>query len=582
MSPRKRLRAALYARYSTDKQSENSVEDQFRVCTRLCEREGFTVADTFADAGISGGTTNRPGYQSLLEGARQQAFDVIVAEDTSRLWRELSEQWRALKELADLRIAVVTHDVDTRRQESKVLLSVTGAMSETYRDEIARRTRRGLEGRAVAGKSAGGRAYGYVPANRSSTGRVEIHEAEAAVVRRIFSLYDEGASPRSIVGRLNAERIPSPGAAWRRKEGTPNGKRTNGKWMASAIHGDARKGTGILNNERYRGVIVWGRTRWERGAADSAKRIATFNEDRSEWVIRQDESLRIVPEALWQRVKARQAAIAANSTKLRSACRGRRGRAATHLLTGILTCESCGSSFISVDRYSYGCSSHKNGGFGACTNNLRVRRETAERLLLEEIKVELLSDDAVAQAQKAMQDELRRLQSAKRPPKEAPAVASGKVAKLDAQIDQLRALMQTGTLSPAAGQAALDVLERDRAELIDTARRREAKANGNVVRMLPQTAEIYRAAVRDLQGALTEPNERLQARALIFELLGGKVPLRPAASERHLIARLSLNRGALLEAANGGKINNFQNGSGGRIWDLFFNEEAPDSARLIA
>ncbi len=276
MSPRRiGLRAALYARYSTEKQSENSVEDQFRVCTRLCEREGFTVVDRFADAGVSGGTANRPGYQRLLEAARQREFDVIVAEDTSRLWRELSEQWRALKELADLRIAVVTHDVDTRRQESKVLLSVTGAMSEAYRDEIARRTRRGLEGRAVAGQSAGGRAYGYIPASRSSTGSVEVHEAEAAVVRRIYNLYAEGASPRAIAAQLNAARIPSPGAAWQRREGTPS-KRRNGKWMASAIHGDARKGTGLLNNERYRGVVVWGRMRWERGAADSAKRLATF------------------------------------------------------------------------------------------------------------------------------------------------------------------------------------------------------------------------------------------------------------------------------------------------------------------
>ena len=566
MSPRKViLRAALYARYSTEKQSENSVEDQFRVCKRLCERESFTVADTFADAGISGGTANRPGYQRLLEAARQHAFDVIVAEDTSRLWRELSEQWRALKELADLRIAVVTHDVDTRRQESKVLLSVSGAMSEAYRDEIARRTRRGLEGRAVAGQSAGGRAYGYIPANRSSTGRVEIHEAEAASVRRIFSLYAAGDSPRTIAAQLNADRIPSPGAAWQRREGTPNGKRRNGKWMQSAIHGDARKGTGILNNERYRGVIVWGRTRWERGAADSAKRLAMFNEDRAQWVVRQDERLRIVPEALWQRVKARQAAIASNTTKLRTACHGRRGRTATHLLTGILVCESCGSNFIAVDKRSYGCSSHKNGGFGACTNNLRVLRETAERLLLEEIKSELLSDEAVARAQKAMQDELRRLQSTKRPAREAPAIATGKVARLDAEIAQLRDLMQAGTLSPAAGKAALDILERDRAELIDTARRGEAKAGGNVVRMLPQTAEIYRAAVRDLQGTLKEPSDRLQARALIFELLGGKVPLRPAESASHLIARVPLNAGALLVAASGGRINDFQSGSGGRI-----------------
>jgi len=183
---------------------------------------------------------------------------------------------------------------------------------------------------------------------------------------------------------------------------------------------------------------------------------------------------------------------------------------------------------------------------------------------LKKIKSELLSDEAVARAQKAMHDELRHLH-AKRPTKESPAMATGKVAKLDAEIAQLRDLMQAGTLSPVAGKAALDVLERDRAELIDTARRGEAKAGGNVVRMLPQTAEIYRAAVRDMQNTLKEPSDRLQARALIFELLGGKVPLRPAESARHLIARVPLNAGARLVAASGGRINDFQSGSGGAI-----------------
>jgi site-specific DNA recombinase len=58
---KKVLRAGLYARYSTDLQSEASVEDQFRVCERLAEREGFEIVARFSDAAISGGTADRPG-----------------------------------------------------------------------------------------------------------------------------------------------------------------------------------------------------------------------------------------------------------------------------------------------------------------------------------------------------------------------------------------------------------------------------------------------------------------------------------------------------------------------------------------
>jgi site-specific DNA recombinase len=80
-----RRRAALYARYSTDKQSEMSVEDQFRVSERIAVREGFEVVAHFEDRAITGGTSARPGYQAMLEGARRHQFDAIVAEDLKRL-----------------------------------------------------------------------------------------------------------------------------------------------------------------------------------------------------------------------------------------------------------------------------------------------------------------------------------------------------------------------------------------------------------------------------------------------------------------------------------------------------------------
>ena len=65
------MKAALYARFSTDKQSEASIADQFRVAERLAGRHGFTVETQFSDAAISGGTTQRPGYQRMLAAARR-------------------------------------------------------------------------------------------------------------------------------------------------------------------------------------------------------------------------------------------------------------------------------------------------------------------------------------------------------------------------------------------------------------------------------------------------------------------------------------------------------------------------------
>lgn len=86
------MRAVLYARFSTEKQSEASIEDQLRVCERIAERHGFTVTARFSDAAIRGGTIERPGYRALLQAASRHQVDIIVAEDTSRLWRLLAEQ----------------------------------------------------------------------------------------------------------------------------------------------------------------------------------------------------------------------------------------------------------------------------------------------------------------------------------------------------------------------------------------------------------------------------------------------------------------------------------------------------------
>jgi site-specific DNA recombinase len=75
--------------------------------------------------------------------------------------------------------------------------------------------------------------------------------------------------------------------------------------MCTAIAGDAKRGVGILNNEIYIGRIVWNRVRWLRSASDSSKRRCVVN-PANEWIVREDERLRVIDNALWGRVKARQ------------------------------------------------------------------------------------------------------------------------------------------------------------------------------------------------------------------------------------------------------------------------------------
>ena len=90
------------ARFSTDKQRDASIEDQYRVCERTAQTAGLQVVARFEDKGISAGTAERPGYQALLTAARAHDFDVIIAEDVSRLWRNRAEFGPRSAELEDL------------------------------------------------------------------------------------------------------------------------------------------------------------------------------------------------------------------------------------------------------------------------------------------------------------------------------------------------------------------------------------------------------------------------------------------------------------------------------------------------
>lgn len=544
------MKAALYARYSTEKQSGASIQDQHRVCARLAERHGFTVVERFSDAAISGGTAERPGYQGMLTAARRHEFDVIVAEDTSRLWRNLAEQAPRLAELADLGIHVVTHDLDTRVESAGMLGAVLGASSEAYRKEIGRRTRRGLEGRARQGKTAGGHSFGYVAARASGTGQIEIDLAEAAIVRRIYSQYADGKSPRAIADELNRDKVPAPGASWARTERRQKG------WVVSALHGDG-KASGILHNPAYRGEIVWNRVHWVRSAANSHKRRRVENPP-SEWIVREEPRLRIVPQELWDRVRARQrertrdvgervkrglSRVAANHT----------GRTPSrYLLSGLLRCSECGAVYTLAGAMHYACSTYLNGGAGGCSNSARLHRTKAEEGVMEGIRRTFL-DPAVIEEAKRRARALIRTRTAK--PMQSQAQRRH---ALQAQIENLADAIAQGALraSPSIAAKLRDAEE----ELARLAAQAKVPA-GDVERLIPRLVEEIVLAVQELPKALAAGNIDLARQELKAHLGAIRVVAEPTRmrlySERNAAE-------AVIARAVGGTMESIV-GSGGRI-----------------
>ena len=236
------LRAAIYARYSSEHQREASIADQVRLCEERIGREGWTRAGSFQDAGVSGATPLRPGYQALLTAARAGDFDVVVAEALDRLSRDQEDVAALFKRLHFAGIAIVTL---TEGRITPLHVGLKGAMNSIFLQDLADKTRRGLRGRIENRRSGGGNSFGYdVVAGDDHRGERIINEAQAAIVRLIFENYAAGMSPKRIALQLNKERIQAP---------------RGGCWSSSTINGNRRRGTGIINNEVYVGRIVWNR-----------------------------------------------------------------------------------------------------------------------------------------------------------------------------------------------------------------------------------------------------------------------------------------------------------------------------------
>ena len=128
----------------------------------------------------------------------------------------------------------------------------------------------------------------------------------------------------------------------------------------------------------------------------------------------------------------------------------------------------------------------------------------------------------------------------------------------------MRTLVKKGRLSSVAAQAALDAIERERTELAFQSSRDERRVYEEAMKVIPQSAAHYRAAVRDLNSTLHDPTERAEARALIAELLGRQVRIRQDGAA--VFARLEIDEAVLLASAAASlEIKDFQVGSGGRI-----------------
>jgi len=486
------MRAVIYARYSSDNQREASIEDQVRICRERIEREGWTLVEVYSDAAMSGATTLRPGYQKMLEDARNGAFDVVIAEALDRLSRDLEDIAGLFKQLTFSDVTLLTI---AEGEITDLHVGLKGTMNALYLKDLADKTRRGLRGRVEAGRSGGGNSYGYdvVAGTEEDRGKRSINRAEARIVIRIFEEYRAGKSPRRIAFGLNADGVPGPA-----------GK----DWGPSTINGNRARGTGVLNNDLYIGRLVWNRLRYVKNP-DTGKRISRLNPE-NERIVKDVPELSIIEQDLWDAVKGRQLSVTRNTRPDVNAEKPFWEKTRPkYLLSGLLKCGVCNGNYTKISQNLFGCATARNKG--TCDNRLNIRTDAVEAVILAGLEDHLMDPDLFKAFATEFIAETNRIRMEESAGVDAARRDLGRVTQ---QIDKLVMAIADGA-DALPLNAKIKELEAWQSQLQD----RLDRATDPEPLIHPNLAEMYRAKVADLSPLLVDPRHKAEA----FDIIRGLI-----------------------------------------------------------
>ena len=373
-----------YARYSTDLQNDSSIEDQFRGCERAAERAGLPPTvhpHRFEDRAISGASMkNRPGLQTLLQEAKRafeqdpRAERVLIVETISRLGRSIFDAQEMIKILyRDYGFRIITVDgKDSAAPGFKQAFTLDALMADTFLDNLKLQTERGIEGRMRKGFHQGRPATGYTkPTSGPRAGKLVIDPEQADVVRQMFEWAGDGLPMNEIGRRVNALGLVASGGGLI----------------------DHRNVKRIIRNPIYKGQV------WRKEKSDKDGKVIRPAE-----LIRQEEELRLVSDAQWNKAQAGLAKASKRcpggmNREMRSP-----GSSGRHLLTGTLRCSVCGGSISACKKgprgMRYGCECHaKATTLGAknkpCPNSVTKYVSEVDAVVVGRILDRLLDDESV-------------------------------------------------------------------------------------------------------------------------------------------------------------------------------------------
>ncbi|HZJ75030.1 MAG TPA: recombinase family protein [Clostridia bacterium] len=195
------MNAVIYARYSSDKQTEQSIDGQLRCCKEYAERNGYRVVGEYIDRALSGTSDNRPAFQEMIADSSKKTFQYVIVWKLDRFARNRYDSaiYKNKLKKNGVRVLSATEGIG-EGDESIILEAVLEAMAETYSRQLSQNVMRGLKESALKANSTGGVIpLGY----RLENGKLVIEEVEAEAVKLIFERYAAGVKKKAIAEELN-------------------------------------------------------------------------------------------------------------------------------------------------------------------------------------------------------------------------------------------------------------------------------------------------------------------------------------------------------------------------------------------
>ena len=345
-------RAVIYARYSTQNQTPESIERQISDCREYAARRGLTIVREYYDEAKSGTQTlTRDNYNQMLEDSADHLFSKVIVFKFDRFSRNLrdflNDEYRLNMNGVQL---LSTIEVTPEGISGKLIKYIVLIAAELYADSVADHTTAAVYRNAAQGNYNGGKIpYGYNVVSDGDHKKLVIDEEEAEILLAMFKMYAEGKSYADLVDYLCQ-------IGARNKSGVP--------FCIGSFNS-------IFRNRIYVGEYGYGKR--------TDKAIVTKRPD-----------LQIVPDEIMEKVKQRMA----ENKVLAGRKRGKR----SYILSGFVTCGKCGRKMHHSTAYkttkkgklpyaAYYCpGTGENDAQGnkKC-DNLRVRRKYLERYVMDKI-----------------------------------------------------------------------------------------------------------------------------------------------------------------------------------------------------